>query len=239
MLTYLRYAPLLRASRLATKQKSINWHDVGLRLKQIGIFGGSFDPPHVGHVALVQAALAEAVVEEVWVVPVGIPVHRELSGHIDAATRLAWVKKTFANEPRVKVLDWEVVRNEPTPTIHTLRRIRSEHPEVMPVLLLGADAFAGMASWVEWPAHTALCRVVAFARRGHALEVPLGWREVSRDEWARSDEPGVVLRIEAELPEVSATEIRQRAEASQSLAGLVPESVCDMVESTYGKRMNQ
>ena len=208
-------------------------------LRQIGLFGGSFDPPHVGHVALVRAALAGAEIEEVWVMPVGIPVHRELSGYVDAATRLAWLKEAFAGEPRVKVLDWEAVRNEPTPTIHTLGRIRSEYPEVMPVLLLGADAFAGMASWVEWPAHLKFCRVAAFARRGHALEVPHGWREVSRDEWPRSDEPGVVLRIEVELPEVSATEVRERAEASQSLAGLVPESVRDMIESMYGERRNE
>ena len=59
--------------------------------KRIGLFGGSFDPPHLGHKALVDAALQELNLDEVWVIPVGLPVHRQLSGKATPEQRLFWL----------------------------------------------------------------------------------------------------------------------------------------------------
>jgi len=76
-------------------------------MSKIGIFGGSFDPPHLGHKALVEAALLELELDGVWVLPVGVPVHRELTSYISAKQRLLWVEKMFAGMEGVEVFDWE------------------------------------------------------------------------------------------------------------------------------------
>jgi len=206
----------------------------GQGLQPVGLFGGSFDPPHMGHVALVHAALDLLQLPELWVVPVGLPVHRELSGRADGARRLAWMRRIFSDEPYVVVQDWEVRALEPTPTIDTLRRIRREMPHLRPVLLLGSDAFAGIESWIGYPDHIELCDVAVFSRAG---EPPLashhGWQPVKIDAWRSSAGSGRLLQVAPTLPEISATELRDRAVAGKSLAKWVPECVRQDVERAY------
>lgn len=205
-------------------------------MQPLGLFGGSFDPPHLGHVALVQAALERLRLPQVWVIPVGCPVHRKLSGRADALNRLEWMQRIFADMPGVVVQDWEARRSEPSPTIDTLRRIHREQPECSPVLLLGADAFAGIDSWVGYPEHRGLCDVAVFSRAG---EPPLashhGWRPVTVAEWRTSPGSGRLLQVDQALPEISATEVRERADRGETLAGLVPECVRRDIELAYGR----
>lgn len=243
MLTYLQYAALLRASRLATKQKSINRHEVetGGRLnhqasaKRIGLFGGSFDPPHIGHVALVEAALDVLHLSAVWVITAGLPVHRTLSGRTTPAQRLSWMQRIFAGNHRVKVVDWEVTVAEPTPSIVTLRRFTTAFPKKRPLLLLGADAFAGMDGWVDYPEHASLCDVAVFGRVACSAEgAGAAFRPRLLADWLM--EPVVLgnrVDVSVPLPHVSATEIRRMAEQGKSLAGKVPECVCQEIEQAY------
>ena len=196
----------------------------------IGLFGGSFDPPHNGHVALVHAAL-ELGLDEVWVIPAQ-PVHRELSGFADGQVRLTWLQKIFADHSRVKVLDWEVRQQQPTPAVETLRRFNAEHPGLTPWLLLGADAWAGFKSWREYPAHRTLCNVAVFARQGSG-KIPVydGWRQVKRPDVCVT--PGSWCFVDVTLPEVSATLVREYAGRGCGLTDLVPAAVCSEIENNY------
>jgi len=206
-------------------------------MRCVGLFGGSFDPPHLGHAALVRAALTQLSLAEVWVIPAGIPVHRELSGRASGDRRLAWLAAMFAGDSRVRVLDWELRRDMPTPTIETLRRMHREHPGVVPLWLIGMDAFAALESWVEYPAHRELCNMAVFTRKGAArAAVPPAWTECDIRDWHEQAPvtAGHVVMVEAELPDVSATEVRRRAVAGESLAGMVDESIRLQVERFYG-----
>jgi len=245
MLTYLRYAALLRASRLATEQKSTRRCEAGILVglnqsspgKRIGLFGGSFDPPHVGHVALLKAAFEKLQLDEVRVVPVGLPVHRQLSDCSTAAQRLAWMQRIFADDCRVQVLDWEVKAVQPTPSIVTLRRFAREYPDCRAVLLLGADAFAGMDGWVEYPDHTSLCDVAVFNRAGSAplcSGTATAFETVPVKQWLQRPQAyGRRVDVEVSLPDVSATGIRRMAVNKESLAGMVSECVRSEIEQAY------
>jgi len=205
--------------------------------KRIGLFGGSFDPPHVGHVALVQAAFAKLQLDEVWVVPVGLPVHRQLSDCSTAAQRLGWMRRIFADDCRVQVLDWEVMQAQPTPSIVTLRRFARDCPDCRAVLLLGADAFAGMDGWVEYPDHAGLCDVAVFNRAGCApcpAMAATAFAAVSVEQWLQRPQVyGRRLDVEVSLPAVSATGIRRMAENKESLAGMVSGCVRSEIEQAY------
>ncbi|MDQ6982401.1 MAG: nicotinate (nicotinamide) nucleotide adenylyltransferase [Mariprofundus sp.] len=202
--------------------------------KHIGLFGGSFDPPHLGHVALVQAGLQMGL-DEVWVFP-ALPVHRELSGMANGRTRFDWLQQIFSDQPEVRVLDWEIVQNEPTPAVATLRRFHQQFPEIVPWLMLGADAWAGLESWQEYPAHIGLCNVAVFARSGIAADIVAshqGWQRLEQQDWRDFGGTGRWCYIPVDLPDISATEIRHRTEQERSLESLVPLVICDEVEENY------
>jgi len=203
--------------------------------KQIGLFGGSFDPPHCGHVALVQAGLAMGL-DSVWVIPAR-PVHRELSGLADAGTRFAWVQQIFADLPRVQVMDWEIQRQHPTASIETLEQFHDRYPDTVPWLMLGADAWAGLPDWRTYPAHRDLCNIAVFARRGIAVETVcghVGWQRLALSDIGGCNQAGNWTYIQADLPDISATRIRSDAMQGKSLHGLVPDMVQRQIEQAYG-----
>jgi len=207
-------------------------------MRPVGIFGGSFDPPHVGHAALVETAFRELGLPEIWVIPVCLPVHRRLSGRAGAGVRLGWLKRVFAGQSGISVQDWELRSTSPVPTIDTLRRVRERFPERLPLLLLGADAFAEISTWVDYPAHLDLCDVAVFDRIGCPAVGDQGWHRISLRQWREDAEQGGsgrLLYIHSDLPDVSATRVRRRAAAGGSLAGLVPECVREEIERAYGQ----
>lgn len=203
-------------------------------LKRVALFGGSFDPPHLGHAALVHAALDRLELDEVWVIPASLPVHRALSGLVGAEQKRVWLEKMFAAEPRVKVMSWELEAKRPVPTVETLRRFIALKRGV-PLWLAGVDAWAGIESWVGYPEHQQLCNMAVFSRAGHALPQIAGWQSCSVEQWRNKYElqPGHVLQLEVQLPDISATEIRQRACNGLPLDGLVDASIIGEIEACY------
>ncbi len=214
--------------------------NVASSTRVVGIFGGSFDPPHVGHVALVEAALDILDLPEIWVIPTGRPVHRTLSGCATPEVRLHWLQRIFSADfflraSKVQVQDWEVRSEQPVASIDTLRHIQRNFPTVHPVLLLGADAFASMPQWVEYSEYRSLCDVAVFARAGHSNVTQQGWKETSIAAWKNEVGSGRLLYVQDKLPDISATTVRQQAVAGASLTGMVPECICKEIQQAYGR----
>jgi len=183
--------------------------------KRIGLFGGSFDPPHLGHKALVETALKQLNLDEVWIIPAGLPVHRQLSGKASHHDRITWLTAMFAEHLNVRIVDWEIHQNTPTPAIATLRRFKAENPDIVPLWLMGMDSFLDMPNWVEYPKHQEVCNVVVFERKGQTTTTEtMGWQHIE----ALNDKKnaGHVLLIQADLPDISATKIRHNPSAHQS-----------------------
>ncbi len=175
-----------------------------------------------------RAALEKLGLDEVVVIPAW-PVHRTL--HADAASRLRLVRTMFAGWAAVRVCDCEIARGRPVAAIETLRQWSGEHPGVVPWLLLGSDAWAGLPSWREYPEHRRWCNIAVFARAGADwIEVP-GWTPASSVRDCRG--PGHVIRVQAELPDVSATAIREACRSGGSLAGMVPAAIENQVSRLY------
>ena len=187
-----------------------------MKSMRIGVFGGAFDPPHLGHVALARAAVEQLALDQLLVFPTGQAWHkaRELS---TAAHRLAMAQLAFADVARTRVDGRELQRAGPTYTVDTLRELRREFPRAQLLLVIGADQAESLHSWREGGeiAQLATISIAARARPTVATEVfdasklPPGRREP------------------VELPPmpVSSTEIRQRAAAGADIAQLVPAAV--------------
>lgn len=115
----------------------------------IALFGGSFDPPHIGHEQVVYEALKALHVELIFVTPTYLNPFKQ-SSHAPSALRLKWLKKLFLDEKRVRVLDFEVKQNRPIPTIETVEFLEKNYDFDKLYLIIGADNLAKLHLWQEY-----------------------------------------------------------------------------------------
>lgn len=176
---------------------------------RLGIFGGSFDPIHHGHLIVAQLAREALGLERVVLMVSGAQPLKPGHG-ASASDRLRMTEIAADGVTGLEVDGREVSRGGPSYTVDTLRELRREHPGVELVLLLGSDAVAGLPSWHEPDEVAALARIVAFGRGETAV-------------------PAGIEQIEVPVLEISSTGIRARAAAGKSLRGWVPERVADYI----------
>jgi nicotinate-nucleotide adenylyltransferase len=186
------------------------------KARRIGVFGGAFDPPHLAHRALLEAALRELKLDKLHVVPTGDAWHkpRQL---LDAAHRLAMVQLAFCDVPKIIVDRREIDRTGPSYTIDTLRQIAAEEPGAELFLIMGADQAAALTSWHEWRAILQLA-IISVATRAH----PSNTRGVFDAERLF---PERFLHLGLPALHVSATQIRSNIANGQPVQTLVSEPV--------------
>ncbi|HET8625032.1 MAG TPA: nicotinate-nucleotide adenylyltransferase [Gemmatimonadales bacterium] len=175
----------------------------------VGLFGGSFDPIHHGHLLVGLAAVETLGLESLRFVPAHTQPFK--AGRHGAAPeqRAAMVALAIAGEPRFALERIELDRGGPSYTVDTLRALRAREPDVEFALLVGADAAVEMPSWREAEALPGLARVVALSRAGDPAPVnPMVWRTLSV--------PAI---------DISATDIRARVRSGASICWRVPDAV--------------
>jgi nicotinate-nucleotide adenylyltransferase len=175
--------------------------------------GGTFDPIHLGHVAMATAAADCAGLGRVLVVPVRVPPHRA-DATAPAADRLAMCRIAASGEPCLEVSDVDLRREGPSYTVDTLRWIAAGRPEAELHLLLGWDAAREIRSWRSPDEVMRLARLVVVSRPGYPVpsEADLGAAGI--------DPVGAVL-CDVRTPAVDSTVVRRLAEQGRDLAGLV------------------
>ena len=177
------------------------------------MFGGAFDPPHLGHVALARAAVEQLGLDQLRVFPTGQAWHkaRALS---PSADRLAMARLAFADVPRAVVDDRELQRAGPTYTIDTLRQLLREFPQAQLLLVIGADQAESLHSWRESMEIARLATISIAARaRPTTVAPPFDASKLP---------PGRRKPLELPPMPVSSTEIRRLAAGGQDITRLVP-----------------
>lgn len=208
----------------------------------IGIFGGTFDPIHHGHLRLAEEIAEKAKLGEVRFVPSGTPPHRTKPG-ADAQHRVAMAKLAIAANPRFVVDDRETKRAGPGFTFDTLTELRQElGPSRAIALLMGADAFLELATWHRWRALLDLAHVVVAYRPGFAIDTwqarmpePLAHEYAAR----HMQQPlavhlapaGGIAPVSMTGLDISATFVRTALKAGSSVRYLLPDAVLDYIRS--------
>jgi nicotinate-nucleotide adenylyltransferase len=210
-------------------------------LNVCGILGGTFDPVHLGHIALAQAALAELPLGEVLWLPSGSPGHRA-PPVANARDRLAMLRLATAGNPRFRIDDGELDGSEPTYTVHTLARLRAQVGNTQPLaLLLGSDSFLSLPTWLRWRELFDLAHVAHVNRPGHVPGQGGPAPELSA-EIARRSAPGEQLGASAagriasfDMPplDVSSSAIRLMLAAGQDTRHLLPAAVLAYIEAHH------
>jgi nicotinate-nucleotide adenylyltransferase len=199
--------------------------------RPLAIFGGTFDPVHLGHLSVAWEA-AELLDAEVRLLPASVPPHRA-PPIATAAQRVAILRAALQGQSRLTLDTRELDRAGPSYTIDTLHELRAEQGERPLVLLLGADAFAGLASWHRWrelfeAAHIGvLSRPGVAARLPDALEREVAGRRIADAAELRALPAGKVIELAVTPLEISATRIRELLAAGRDPRYLLPAGLFD------------
>ena len=206
----------------------------------LGVLGGTFDPIHNGHIAAADAAQRVLDLDTIMLIPSRIPPHRRDPVGATAAQRLAMAQLAAAERLRWIASSLEVDREGPSYTYDTLAELREAFPGTQIFFILGADAFAEIATWSRYPAVLDLANFVVVSRPGITLDslrerVPSAFEHrapclPSQLRHLGSEETRVIL-VEAPTPDVSSTEIRHRVRGGYSLADVVPRSVAEYIKA--------
>jgi nicotinate-nucleotide adenylyltransferase len=210
-------------------------------LAAIGLFGGTFDPVHFGHLRLA-TELAEAFhLEKVIFIPAGLPYHRGRGAHAANEQRLTMVKLATARDARFDVDDRELKRGGNTYTYDTLAEIRKERgPETPLVFLAGTDAFAKIDTWHRWTELFELAHFAVAVRAGDEAWFSKGPGTMPREIWPRitlnpheleSAPAGKVVTFAMTPLSISSTAIRAAAGEGSSIRYLTPDPVAEFVRS--------
>ncbi|MGC3961798.1 MAG: nicotinate-nucleotide adenylyltransferase [Rhodocyclaceae bacterium] len=206
----------------------------------LGILGGTFDPIHFGHLRLAEEARDALGLTTVRVIPAGQPPHREQPGTV-AEDRLNMARLAIAGVPGYELDDSEVVRQSPSYTVLTLRRLRAELGTARPlVLILGADAFLGLPSWHEWEEILPLAHIAVGTRPGFELDAatmgPVLADLFSAAHGLPTDPAapaGRIVPFHMTALDISATGIRAALTAGRSARFLLPDAVLDYIETHH------
>ena len=180
---------------------------------RIGVFGGTFDPPHVGHLILAADACDALRLDRLIFVPAAAqPFKVETPAVASPTDRLEMVRLAVADDSRYVVEDTEIRREGLSYTVDTLEEITRKNAGAELFLLIGEDTLAGFSGWKKYTRVREIATIAVMRRAGAPLT----------GESMRSD--GMV-EISARRIDVSSTEIRERLAAGKSIRGFVPESV--------------
>lgn len=191
--------------------------------ERIGIFGGSFDPFHLGHLSAAQEVLENLGLTRVRFMPTGHPPHKDDAELSPAGLRLRMVRAGIEDDPRFEASDRELRREGRSYTVDTLRELRQEEPDAVHYLIMGADQWGDFGTWKEPWEIARMATIVVMARRGEGVET-LEPAFPGGEEPPRMEVP--VLRFD-----LSSTLIRERVRAGRSIRYLVPESVRRIIEA--------
>lgn len=192
-----------------------------MQKKKVGIFGGSFNPIHTGHIALAKSLCQQAGLDEVWLMvsPMN-PFKKEATDLLTDKLRLEMAEQAIADEPKLKACDYEFHMPKPSYTWNTLQALSQDFPHVSFTLLIGGDNWASFDKWFHHEDILNHYPIVVYPRKGCDIgKVPSG-----------------VTIVETPLLNISSTEIRQRIKEGKSIHGMVPDCIEPLAMQYYSNQ---
>ncbi|WP_225047027.1 nicotinate-nucleotide adenylyltransferase [Lacticaseibacillus kribbianus] len=185
---------------------------LGPRRKQVGLFGGTFNPVHNGHLIMAEAVGSQLGLNQVLFMPDNQPPHVDAKQAIDAADRVAMLQRAIAGNPRFGLELTEIRRGGVSYTIDTMRALKKLHPDTDYFFIIGADMVNYLPKWREVDALAKLVTFVGVRRRGFvpASPYPIVW-------------------VDAPVIEISSTDLRERIRTGASIRYLVPDGVREYI----------
>lgn len=200
-------------------------------MKPLAIFGGTFDPVHLGHMSVAWEA-SELLDADVRLLPARVPPHRP-PPTASAPQRVAMLRAALQGQSRLALDTCELERDGPSYTVDTLTELRAEQGGRPLVLLIGADAFAGLPGWHRWRELFELAHIGVLSRPGVSASLPdeleraVTHRRVAETSALHACPAGKVIELAVTPLEISATRIRELLAAGRDPRYLLPAGLFD------------
>ena len=205
-------------------------------MKKLGIMGGTFNPIHAGHIMSARIAAEAASLDEVLFLPDGQPPHKNAAELASGISRYNMTALAIYGQPGFSCSDMEIRRAGTTYTVDTLAALKEKEPDTALYYIVGADTLFQIENWMQSRRVAALCILVAIPRPGMERQAMQAQAEYLK----RAIGFDVIIASESG-PEISSTDIRLRAAAGESLAGLMPQGAADYIamHGLYGAPLHQ
>ncbi|MEI6947533.1 nicotinate (nicotinamide) nucleotide adenylyltransferase [Paraflavisolibacter sp. H34] len=177
---------------------------------QIGLYFGSFNPIHIGHLIIANHVLNATNVDKVWFVVSPQNPFKESASLLNEYDRLHLVRKAVEGDDRLRAVDIEFTLPKPSYTSVTLAYLREKYPDHQFSVIMGGDSFQNLKKWKNYEAILSASRILVYSRPGFDIQTDL---------------PGDIQVLDAPLLEISATGIRRLIKEHKSIKYLVPEVV--------------
>lgn len=189
---------------------------------QTGIFGGSFNPIHNGHIHLARLIADTCGLDEVWFMVSPQNPLKPAGGLLDDRLRLKMAEAALRGEDRLKACSYEFGLPRPSYTWNTLQHLSHDYPDRRFTLIIGGDNWACFDRWAHAAELKATCPIIVYPRNGSTIDT--------------SSLPESIRVVRSPLLDISSTEVRRKIAAGESIGGLVPESVEEIIrrEGLYG-----
>ena len=184
----------------------------------VGVLGGTFDPPHLGHLVIARQALTKLGLTRVLFAPTRQPPHKPADGITPIEDRLAMVRLAIAAQPDFSLSQIDVDRAGPTYTVDTMHLLRQQFPDAELYFIMGMDSLSTILTWRSPDRLIQACRLVVFNRPGYSVDLAA----------LEAQLPGLrerTVMLPAPALDIAASDIQRRVRAGQSIAHLVPEAV--------------
>jgi nicotinate-nucleotide adenylyltransferase len=207
-------------------------------VKQLGIFGGTFDPIHHGHLALATNVLDHTPIDTLLLMPCYQPVHKK-APQASAKDRCAMIQLAIKDKPRLKLECCEIDRAEPSYMIDSLPALAKKYPNATLTLILGMDSFNQINHWKNWQQLSDMCHIMVVQRPGHTLTTDkklLAWIEQKRcDNLALMQHTSHGHLTFHTMPpvDISATWIRHCLHNNEDSSFLLPKSIFDYIHDHH------
>jgi nicotinate-nucleotide adenylyltransferase len=217
-------------------------------LRRIGLFGGTFNPIHLGHIQIVREVKARFGLDKILIIPSALPPHKELDGVVDAEDRLEMIRLAFSDDPNFVSSDVELKRSGPSYTIDTVRNFKSISPENTELyLIVGLDAFLEIDTWKSYNDLFLLIPFIVMSRTiNEENSAKLEWKSLKNYLQSKisngytfsftqstfmHDKKQPVCVYNVTPVDISSTTIRKRIKEVRSIKRLVPEIIEDFIKA--------
>lgn len=217
-------------------------------MRRIGLFGGTFNPIHLGHIQIVREVKARFGLDKILIIPSALPPHKELDGVVDAEDRLEMIRLAFSDDPNFVISDVELKRSGPSYTIDTVRNFKSISPENTELyLIVGLDAFLEIDTWKSYNDLFLLIPFIVMSRTiNEENSAKLEWKSLKNYLQSKisngytfsftqstfmHDKKQPVCVFNVTPVDISSTTIRKRIKKGRSIKRLVPDIVEDFIKA--------
>jgi len=203
---------------------------------RLGIFGGTYNPVHWGHVRTALSVCENLHLDKVLMIPASLPPHKE-NPDVTFDQRMTMLKMAIAGHPKLETSDIET-QIRPSYTLKTLQALQAQSNAKL-YLIMGQDSFMGLPTWYEWQNLLAYCHIVVVSRAGSSTAFPEALVDLLKTHQAdtlpalNAEEKGRIYFQPLPPVAISSTEIRDRLYRGETISGLCPEGVIDYIKANH------